>query len=228
MANYLKLHRKMLNWGWYGDTNTTRLFLHILLSANWLPGECYGIRYEAGEFVTSLDRLSKETNLSFSQVRTALKHMEMTGEITSTSHGKCRVITVNNWCAYQASDKDDRKEIARKSQEDSNEIATELEIKNKEIKNKRFIRPTVDEVRAFCQEKGYDIDPERFVDFYESKGWLVGKTPMKDWKAAARGWQSRQKETVKKPEQKKNNFKGDYERSYDEDFYKTIEEEQAF
>ena len=52
----------------------------------------------------------------------------------------------------------------------------------------RFTPPTVDEVRAYCQERGNSVDPERFVDFYASKGWLVGKTRMKDWRAV-RSWE---------------------------------------
>lgn len=56
-------------------------------------------------------------------------------------------------------------------------------------KAKRFISPTVDEVAAYCQERGNGIDPEAFVDFYASKGWMVGKNLMKDWKAAVRTWE---------------------------------------
>lgn len=56
-------------------------------------------------------------------------------------------------------------------------------------KAKRFIPPTVDEVAAYCQERGNGLDPEVFVDFYASKGWMVGKNPMKDWKAAVRTWE---------------------------------------
>lgn len=50
-------------------------------------------------------------------------------------------------------------------------------------------RPTVEEVRAYCQERKNRVDPEQFVDFYESKGWMIGKNPMKDWKAAVRTWE---------------------------------------
>lgn len=53
----------------------------------------------------------------------------------------------------------------------------------------RFQPPTIDEVRAYCQERGNSVDPARFVDFYASKGWLVGKTKMKDWRAAVRSWE---------------------------------------
>lgn len=62
-----------------------------------------------------------------------------------------------------------------------------------ESKRKVFRRPTVDEVRDYVNEKGYRIDPEAFVNFYESKGWVVGKSPMKDWKAAVRTWVQKQK-----------------------------------
>ena len=53
----------------------------------------------------------------------------------------------------------------------------------------RFTPPTVDEVDAYCQERGNKVDPARFVDFYASKGWLVGTSKMKDWQAAVRSWE---------------------------------------
>ena len=55
----------------------------------------------------------------------------------------------------------------------------------------RFTPPTLDEVRSYCLERGNSVDPERFVDFYESKGWMVGNSKMRDWKAAVRGWEKR-------------------------------------
>ena len=50
-------------------------------------------------------------------------------------------------------------------------------------------KPTIDEVRAYCQERRNHVDPEAFIDFYQSKGWKVGKSPMVDWKAAVRTWE---------------------------------------
>lgn len=55
----------------------------------------------------------------------------------------------------------------------------------------RFSAPTVDEVRAYAQEKGFSINPEHFVDYYTSNGWRVGRNPMKDWRATVRTWASR-------------------------------------
>ena len=50
-------------------------------------------------------------------------------------------------------------------------------------------RPTVEEVREYCKERGNQVDPERWFDYYTSNGWKVGKNPMKDWKAAVRTWE---------------------------------------
>ena len=63
--------------------------------------------------------------------------------------------------------------------------------KQREAQLKKFTPPTVDEVRTYCQERGNSVDPEAFCDFYTSKGWKVGKNPMKDWKAAVRTWEKR-------------------------------------
>ena len=54
---------------------------------------------------------------------------------------------------------------------------------------KRFKKPTIEEIQAYCDERNNGIDAERFYDYYESKGWKVGKTPMKDWKASVRTWE---------------------------------------
>nr|DAX17819.1 MAG TPA: hypothetical protein [Caudoviricetes sp.] len=58
----------------------------------------------------------------------------------------------------------------------------------------RFSPPAVSEVEAYCRERRNDVDPQRFVDFYASKGWKVGAQPMRDWKAAVRTWEQRRKE----------------------------------
>jgi len=67
----------------------------------------------------------------------------------------------------------------------------DIDINKKEKINKKesFVKPTLEEVERYCFERNNDIDPQSFIDFYESKGWLIGKTKMKDWKAAIRTWE---------------------------------------
>jgi len=61
-------------------------------------------------------------------------------------------------------------------------------------KPRRFTKPTVEEVAEYCRERGNRINAQSFVDFYESKGWKVGNSPMKDWKSCVRTWEQRDKE----------------------------------
>lgn len=84
-------------------------------------------------------------------------------------------------------------------------------------RNRRFTPPTVDEVRAYCKERGNGVDPQRFVDYYSSNGWMVGKTKMKDWKAAVRTWEQRDSKWGQNKTHKNSNpfldmlEEGDYE-----------------
>ena len=72
--------------------------------------------------------------------------------------------------------------------ENNNKKENDKENKNE---NKRFSPPSLDEVRAYCQERNNGVDAQTFVDFYASKGWKVGNSPMKDWKACVRTWEQR-------------------------------------
>lgn len=72
-----------------------------------------------------------------------------------------------------------------------------------EPKTKRFVKPTVEEIAAYCKERGNSVSPDDFFNFYESKGWLIGKSPMKDWKAAVRTWEKNNFNRPQQP-QKKN------------------------
>ena len=62
---------------------------------------------------------------------------------------------------------------------------------SKEKSSKRFVPPSLEEVRAYCEERKNRVDPQHFIDFYASKGWMVGKNHMKDWKASVRTWERR-------------------------------------
>lgn len=63
-----------------------------------------------------------------------------------------------------------------------------------EAKRERFTKPSVEEIGAYCAERQNRIDPQRFYDFYEARGWMAGKVRMKDWKAAVRTWEQRKQE----------------------------------
>ena len=90
----------------------------------------------------------------------------------------------------------EKPQVENRTQLNTNQLNTK-EINTKEIKDmpakqssSRFKKPTIEEVRSYCQERKNRVDPERFFDYYESNGWKIGgKSPMKDWKAAVRNWE---------------------------------------
>lgn len=99
-------------------------------------------------------------------------------------------------------EKDIEKEIYTKKDKD---MCTKTEVLEpphppKKKQTPRFVPPTVEEVRQYCWDNDYSVDAQRFVDFYECKGWMVGKNKMKNWKAAVRTWVKKDQEGVKKDE----------------------------
>lgn len=99
--------------------------------------------------------------------------------------------------------------------QDSIELGKDSIEKENNKKKKRFAPPTIEEVKAYCEERGNSIDAETFVNFYASKGWLVGKSPMKDWKACVRTWEKNEAKPNKSA--KPTAFNSFEQRSYDYD-----------
>lgn len=79
------------------------------------------------------------------------------------------------------------------------EKRTEQKSKKKSTKRKTFVKPTVQAVREYCRERNNNVNADQFIDHYESNGWLVGKNPMKDWKAAVRTWERSSSNEKQKP-----------------------------
>lgn len=157
---YIKLDRKILNWEWYKNPKTKVVFLHCLLKANWKDAKFEGIDVPGGSFVTSLSTLSEELQLSVKEIRTALKHLNETGELASKSYAKYRIITVLNYSQYQDVGKVEGKQGASKGQAKGKQGATIEEYKEskKEINNINICasetvpEPTAGEAESLFEE----------------------------------------------------------------------------
>ena len=95
----------------------------------------------------------------------------------------------------------------------------ETKEKDANASKKKFAPPTLEEVEAYCKERGNTVDAAQFIDFYASKGWLVGKVVMKDWKAAVRTWERNRTTTSfsqskPSPQRAKNRFNDFPQRQY--------------
>ena len=157
--------------------------------------------------------LANELGFETSTVELALKILASLGMISEIDG----YIQIEGWDDHQSADKleqireqnrirkqkeRERKQIAMSrdrhvtvTQCHATEIDKEIDKDiDKDIKVRRFTPPTPTEVQQYCSESGHYIDADAFVDFYNSKNWMVGKNKMKDWKSAVRNWERRDKE----------------------------------
>ncbi len=98
---YIKLNRSILDWGWFTEPNTFRVFIFLILKANIKDHQFDRIVVHRGEIVTSYASIAEKLRLTEKQVRTAISHLEMTGEIKRKIYNKYQVIKVVNYSKYQ-------------------------------------------------------------------------------------------------------------------------------
>lgn len=201
---YIKLFRKMLSWEWYGDTNTFRVFMHILLRANYEPSVYHGVEVPAGACVFGYHSWAEQLGLSVRQTRTAIEHLKSTGEITVKATNKFSVITVANWAFWQieegrATNKSTRKATSKRQandKQDGSQTTTSKESKNNNtISISNIVRPTVEEIRAYVDANNLLVDADYFFRYYETAQWqdIKGK-PVRNWKLKALNWSKREED----------------------------------
>ena len=213
MNGFVKLHRKILAWGWFADPPTLSVFLALLLQASYQDTSWKGAPVRRGQVITSLSKLSEQCGISIQQTRTALSHLRATGTITETATNRYRLINIEKYDLYQdaesgtgkhygkenagqATDSQQTEQHHRKKKEEKEEKNRVFaahnpvtETGNGEAKRApRFVPPSPEEVEAYCRKMGYAVDEERFCDYYRANGWKVGRNPMRDWRAAVRNW----------------------------------------
>lgn len=94
---YVAIPRGLTDWEWYTEPNTARLFIHLLLTANWQEKRWQGITIKPGQLVTSQSQLAKQLGLSVQEVRTALKHLVLTEWLTVKTGPKYSIVTIENY-----------------------------------------------------------------------------------------------------------------------------------
>jgi len=131
---HVQLHRKMVEWEWYTDFKTRGLFIHCFMIANYYDNRHRGILIKRGSFITSIEKLSKETGLSIQSIRTSLKKLVSTNELTNKSTSSFTIITICNYDTYQSSKNETNKQINKQT----NKRATnEQQTTNKRLTNEQ-------------------------------------------------------------------------------------------
>lgn len=135
---FVKFDRKIANWRWYHDVNTFKLFFHLIITANYEPKPFENITVQRGQRVASYGTLAEETGLSVRNVRTAIRHLILTGEVTSKSTNKYSVFTIVNYDLYQDNRQtnrqaSDKQPTSNRQASDNNGRKIKKDKKDKEI-----------------------------------------------------------------------------------------------
>lgn len=102
-TTFIKIDRKITKWRWYTEPNTLRVFLHLLIIANYEQHQLGKLTIHRGEAMTSVNELSRELGLAYNTVKKALNNLVTTGEITIKHFPRCTLVKIINYNSYQAS-----------------------------------------------------------------------------------------------------------------------------
>jgi regulator of replication initiation timing len=164
---WIKLHRKLIDWEWYKDVNTFKLFIHILLKANIEPKHWQGHLIKRGQILTSIKSLSNETGLTEKQVRTALNKLEKTKEVGKQTTSQNTTLTMINYELYQTDGKQKGTQEANKGQTKGKGGATTKEDKeDKELKEDK--EDIVEQFDLFWDLYGKKVDREKCLKKFKS------------------------------------------------------------
>lgn len=217
MKGYIALHRQIIESWVAEDPMALALWVRILTEATHKERKrgYKGVMYDLkpGDLLFGYSAWTEKTGIPRQVLRQRIEMLESDGMITRSKHPKITIISITNWSKYQHDNT-----LTTGSEHPNNTLTTPKQqqynnvnngdngnngIKDKEksitptsqAKRKRFTPPTFQEVSDYFFDKcGDSSDAQKFIDFYESKGWYVGKNKMKDWKASVRNWLNRRKE----------------------------------
>ena len=179
-GGYIKLYRKMTKWQWYSDEVMFRVFMHLLLTANYEPAYWRDVKIERGQTVVSLAKLGATLNYSKDTVLKALKRLESSGEITRRPTARYTIITISNYNEYQDKPTADRPLTDRQPTADrptTDRRVDPLKEVKKNKKNKEAVRSA-----SGSQE-------QNLIDLYGIEATEKYKKRFRDW-AEKRGKQN--------------------------------------
>lgn len=217
-GTFIKLDRGIQeNWLWEAKPfSPGQAWIDLLMMAAHSTGprswKGSYLTQHRGEVFTSIVALADRWGWNEKKVARFIKALESDQMVRKGVLPKGTLLTIENYEKFQGRVRaDDRADDRASSEQSTEQVPTIKECKERKeceeysksiggAPSKVMTPPTVAEVRAYCIERGNAVDPEKFVDYYTSNGWMVGKGRMKDWKAAVRTWEKRErKPTQQRP-----------------------------
>lgn len=215
---WIKLYRRIQDCILWNDRpfDKCRAWIDILLLANHEDKKILfndvPMMIKRGQYLTSIRKLSERWGWSYDKVSRFLNTLESEEMLRRESNKSRTLLTVINYEIYQGDRTQTSEQTEQLPNTDKGTDRTAIsdkqeykEVKKERNNNKTFIKPSIEEVRAYCVERGNKVDAQKWYDYYTANGWKVGRNSMKDWKASIRNWESNSFDKPKK-ENAFNNF----------------------
>jgi hypothetical protein len=228
---YVFLWRKLLDNPIMADEACLFLFIHLLLNATHKKqtrsvtcgqGKVM-VDVEPGEVIIGERKWAAKFGWSKTTFRRKLERLQKMGVVTRKPDRHFSIVRLCKWETYQHCGLDKRTADRTADRTTDGPPVDHQRTENnngdngKKVK-KKFIVPSLEDVSAYCAERGNRVDPQQFIDYYEAKGWMIGKNKMKSWQAAVRTWEQRDK--------REKQDKGDFSEFVLEDVVPSIEDLQ--
>lgn len=188
---FIIILRRLIDWEWFKDSKMVHIFIYLLLRANYKPGRYRGVVLDRGQVLTGRNSITESTGISGQSVRTCLKRLQLTNEITIKSTKKYSIITICNYDSYQnivgvKKPKKQPTEIQYEEPTDSQDLTTYKQLTKL---TKVFIQPTLLEVEDYFSANGFlrAIGKKAF-DYYSAADWTDSKgKKVRNWKQKMQG-----------------------------------------
>ena len=203
-GGWIRMQRGIVDHWVFSEADALKLWVYLLMSANYedksrmFNGRLTQVK--RGQLIYGRHAVSQWLGISEAKLRRYMKQFIKDEMISQQITNKYSVITITCYEKYQ----DGSQQTANKQPTKRQQTTTPKQVT---INNKQHIPPSVGEVEAYCESRGNGIKAEAFVDYYEARGWMIGKNKMKSWQSAVRTWENRRKE-----QEPKNNKTWELER----------------
>lgn len=201
-AGWIKLHRSLLDHPRFRDGAWLRVWTYLLLNATHTEYRVIFAGKEVvlrpGQLITSRNSIVDFCGVERSKVERILKTLKTEQQIEQLASNTSRLITILNWNEYQKVEQQNEHQVSNDRAASEQQVSTNKNgKKEKNVKEggeaspprTRFTPPTLDQAEAAAVENGMPKDEgENFINHHQSKDWKIGKSPMKDWRAAMRTW----------------------------------------
>ena len=204
---FIKIYRKIMESSVWKNPDIFMIWSWCLLKAGHkdtkFPFNGNDMKLKRGKFITGrnsalleLNPKNRKDGITARKYRTAMNYLKATSRIAIETTNKFSIVSIVKWDEYQSNTTSNTTSKTTTQRPASDQQATtNKNDKNDKNDKKRegFAPPSLSEIKDYCLIRKNNVIADSFMDFYESKGWMVGKNKMKDWRAAVRTWENREK-----------------------------------